>query len=124
VGETKRKVNIGVVGCAVVATAYYFPYLMTMPDAELVAVCDLEPLGDVSKARWPQPIPGGFNYYHVSTQHLVDCILQNLEPVVGIEFGLHVTEMMWGALESSRTGQRYTMTTQLPEVTHIPEVKL
>jgi predicted dehydrogenase len=81
----------------------------------------LDPLGDVTKAGWPKPIPGGFNYYHVSTQHLVDCILQNLEPVVGIDFGLHITEMMWGALESSRTGQRYTMTTQLPEV---PEVKL
>jgi hypothetical protein len=87
VNKTQRKVKVGVVGCGVVATAYYFPYLMNMPDVELVAVCDLE-------------------------------------PVVGIRFGLHVTEIMWGALESSRTGQRYTMTTQLPEVTYIPEVKL
>jgi predicted dehydrogenase len=84
----------------------------------------LEPLGDLSKASWPKPVPGGFNYYHVSTQHLLDCILQNLEPVVGVEFGLHVTEMMWGALASSRTGQRYTMTTQLPEITYLPELKL
>mgnify|MGYP003461763617 FL=1 len=84
----------------------------------------LDPLGDTSKAGWPKPIPGGFNYYHVSTQHLVDCILQDLEPLIGIDFGLHVTEMMWGALESSRTGQRYTMKTQLPKVHYIPEVKL
>ncbi len=31
----KRKVKIGVVGCGVVATAYYLPYLMKMPEAEM-----------------------------------------------------------------------------------------
>src|SRR5664279_3062590 len=36
----KRKVKVGVVGCGVVATAYYLPYLMQMNDVELVAVCD------------------------------------------------------------------------------------
>jgi predicted dehydrogenase len=95
-----------------------------VPNADANGWTTFDPLGDISKAGWPKPIPGGFNYYHVSTQHLVDCILQDLEPVVGIDYGLHVTEMMWGALESSRTGQRYTMTTKLPEVTYIPEVNL
>ena len=33
-----RKIKVGVVGCGVVATAYYLPYLMR--HADLVAVCD------------------------------------------------------------------------------------
>lgn len=69
--------------------------------------------GDISKAKWPQPIPGGFNYYHASTQHFIDCILEDRDPIVNVEWGLHITEMMAGALESSRTGQRYEMTTTL-----------
>lgn len=39
---TQRRVKVGVVGCGVVATAYYLPYLMHLPTAELVAVCDTE----------------------------------------------------------------------------------
>ncbi len=69
--------------------------------------------GDPSRAVWPQPTPGDFNYYHESTRHLVDCILEDREPVVGVEWGLHITEMMFGALESSRTGSRYDMTTSV-----------
>jgi predicted dehydrogenase len=69
--------------------------------------------GDLNKAKWPQPIPGGFNYYHRSTQHFIDCILENRDPLINVEWGLHVTEMMAGALESSQTGQRYDMTTTL-----------
>jgi len=67
--------------------------------------------GDGSRAKWPQPTPGAFNYYHASTQHLIDCILEDREPVVNVDWGLHITEMMAGALESSRTGARYDMTT-------------
>jgi len=69
--------------------------------------------GDRSKAKWPQPTPGAFNYYHESTQHLVDCILEDKAPIPNIDWGLHITEMMYGALESSRTGQLYRMTTSL-----------
>ncbi len=57
----------------------------------------------------PAPTPGAFNYYHASTQHLIDCILEDREPVVNVDWGLHITEMMVGALESSRTGTRYDM---------------
>jgi predicted dehydrogenase len=35
-----RKVKVGVVGCGVVATAYYLPYLANMDTVDLVAVCD------------------------------------------------------------------------------------
>ncbi|MEZ4736274.1 MAG: hypothetical protein R3E79_55015 [Caldilineaceae bacterium] len=69
--------------------------------------------GDRSKAKWPQPTPGAFNYYHASSQHLVDCILTDQEPIPNVDWGLHITEMMWGTLESARTGQKYTMTTTL-----------
>ncbi len=69
--------------------------------------------GDQSKAKWPQPTPGAFNYYHASTQHLVDCILEDRDPIPNVEWGLHITEMMVGTLESSRTGCKYVMTTTL-----------
>ena len=36
----KKKVKVGVVGCGVVAAAYYLPYLMKMDEVDLVAVCD------------------------------------------------------------------------------------
>jgi hypothetical protein len=71
--------------------------------------------GDVSKAKFPKPTPGAFHYYHASTQHLIDCILEDREPRVGVDLGLHITEMMWGTEESARTGMRYMMTTTLPE---------
>ena len=71
------------------------------------------PRGDFGKARWPQPVPGGFNYYHESTRHFIDCILEDRDPIVNVEWGLHITEMMAGALESSQTGKRYEMTTTL-----------
>ena len=69
--------------------------------------------GDKAKAAWPKPTPGGFNYYHQSTQHLIDCIRCDCDPLLNVEWGRHITEMMAGATESSCTGRRYTMTTTL-----------
>ncbi len=69
--------------------------------------------GDRSKARWPVPVPGAFNYYHESSRHLVECILEGKEPLVNVDWGLHITEMMYGALRSSETGELYQMTTSL-----------
>lgn len=73
----------------------------------------LPPRGDRSQAVWPKPTPGGFNYYHQSTQHLIECIREDCDPLVNVEWGRHITEMMVGAIESSRTGQRYNMVTTL-----------
>jgi predicted dehydrogenase len=64
-------------------------------------------------SQWPIPAPGSFNYYHESTRHLLDCILEDRDPLLNVEWGRHITEMLLGALESSRTGQRYEMTTTL-----------
>lgn len=69
--------------------------------------------GDRSKARWPVPVPGAFNYYHESSRHLVECIIEDKEPLVNVDWGLHITEMMYGALKSSQTGELYHMTTSL-----------
>ncbi len=69
--------------------------------------------GDRDKAKWPQPTPGAFNYYHESTQHLIDCIVEDREPLVNVDWGLHITEMMVGTMESSQTGRKYQMTTTL-----------
>ncbi len=69
--------------------------------------------GDRSKARWPVPVPGAFNYYHESSKHLVECILEGKEPLVNVDWGLHITEMMYGALKSSESGELYKMTTSL-----------
>lgn len=69
--------------------------------------------GDRSKARWPVPVPGAFNYYHESSRHLVECILEDKEPLVNVDWGLHITEMMYGALQSSQTGTLYQMTSTL-----------
>ena len=75
-------------------------------------------VGDVSKAVWPKPLPGGFNYYHASSQHMLDCIVNDHDPAVNVEWGRHITEMMCGAIESSRTGRRYEMTTTLTGMAH------
>ena len=63
------------------------------------------------KSKWPIPAPGGFNYYHKSSQHFIDCILEGKDPVNNVEWGRHITEMMYGALVSGKTGARYEMTT-------------
>ncbi len=47
--SSRRKVKVGVVGCGVVATAYYLPYLLR--HADLVAVCDLDPERTAACAR-------------------------------------------------------------------------
>lgn len=65
------------------------------------------------KYEWPIPSKGAFNYYHESTRHLLDCIQEDRDPLLNVEWGRHINEMMLGALESSRTGIRYEMTSTL-----------
>ncbi len=84
-----------------------------LPEAEDDGWFHIRPRGDGSKAKWPQPTPGAFNYYHESSRHLIECILEDREPIVNVDWGLHITEMMAGAIESSETGRRYDMTTTL-----------
>ncbi|MHB9034995.1 MAG: Gfo/Idh/MocA family protein [Anaerolineae bacterium] len=69
--------------------------------------------GDVTRAAWPKPLPGGFNYYHASSHELLEAIRTKREPFPGLEWGLHITEMMTGAVESWQTGCRYELRTSL-----------
>jgi predicted dehydrogenase len=71
------------------------------------------PYPKVEHQGWPKPAKGGFNYYHESTRHLLDCILTDRDPLINVEWGRHITEMMLGALTASETGQRYPMTSTL-----------
>jgi predicted dehydrogenase len=84
-----------------------------LPDFDADGWHHIDSPGDHSRARWPQPVPGGFNYYHESTKHFIDCIREDADPIANVEWGRHITEMMYGAIESARTGQRYQMTTTL-----------
>jgi predicted dehydrogenase len=84
-----------------------------LPRVEADGWYHVYPKGDYSKAKWPKPVPGAFTYYHESTRHLVDCILADRDPLVNVEWGLHITEMMAGAVESYTSGKRYQMTTKL-----------
>jgi predicted dehydrogenase len=70
-------------------------------------------LPSVDKDGWyhiPQQ-RGRWGYYHASAQHLFACILADKDPIPNVEWGRHVAEMMIGAVESSRIGKRYVMTT-------------
>ena len=53
--SSKTQVKMGIVGCGVVATAYYLPYMMRMPrPLRSRAVCDLY------VKREPMPVYGVF----------------------------------------------------------------
>ena len=84
-----------------------------LPSVDADGWFHIHPRGDGGKAKWPQPTPGAFNYYHESSRHLIECILADREPLVNVDWGLHITEMMVGTVESSRTGRRYKMQTTL-----------
>ena len=98
----KRKIKVGVVGCGVVATAYYLPCLLKMDTVDLVSVCDIYPERTAACVRLFGAREEYLDYYEIIEKS-------------NVEFGMHITEMMWGALESSRTGKRYEITTKIPE---------
>jgi len=64
---------------------------------------------DPRSGGWPKP--SSFDYYSESSKHLISCILEDSDPIPNVEFGRHITEMMYGALVSAETGRRYEMTT-------------
>jgi predicted dehydrogenase len=84
-----------------------------LPQVDADGWFHIPPRGDSRRAKWPQPTPGAFNYYHESTRHLVECILEDREPLINVDWGLHITEMMAAAVESAESGKRYEMTTTL-----------
>ena len=69
--------------------------------------------GDLSRGKWPKPTPGGFHYYEESSRELIDCILAGRATLLDEDWGAHINEMLSGAEESARTGQRYMMQTSV-----------
>lgn len=67
--------------------------------------------GDLERAKWPKPIPDGFNYYHESSRELIDCILTGRDTLINEDWGAHINEMLSGAAESAETGKKYEMQT-------------
>lgn len=59
---------------------------------------------------WPRP-SRFFDYYAESTRHLTDSIIEDKDPIPNVEWGRHITEMMYGAIESAKNGCKYIMTT-------------
>jgi predicted dehydrogenase len=69
--------------------------------------------GDLANAKWPKPIPDGFNYYQESSKELIDCILTRRRTLIDEDWGAHINEMLSGAEESARTGRKYMMQTRV-----------
>ncbi|MBO3802651.1 MAG: Gfo/Idh/MocA family oxidoreductase [Candidatus Brockarchaeota archaeon] len=46
-----------------------------------------------------------WNYYVASTEHFLDCIVNDREPIPNIEWGKHVSEIMIKSIQSARTGR-------------------
>jgi len=55
--------------------------------------------------------PQRFNYMQASINHLIDCIVNDRDPIPNVEWGCHVTEIMVKSLESARTGRTLNLTT-------------
>ena len=85
---TKEKVRIGVVGCGVVAAAYYLPYLMQMDNAEIRAVCDLRPVRTQACARVFGAKEQYNDYYDMLEKSDIDAVFILTAPGTHVPFAL------------------------------------
>jgi len=46
-----------------------------------------------------------WNYYVASTEHFLDCVANDKDPLPGIDWGMHVSEIMIKSIQSSRTAR-------------------
>jgi predicted dehydrogenase len=51
-----------------------------------------------------------WNYYVASTEHFLDCILNDREPLPSIDWGMHVSEIMIKSIQSSRMARTLKLT--------------
>jgi predicted dehydrogenase len=101
-----------VFGCRGHRASLYSTRRDLLPRADAQGWCHWEPV-PCTPQPWPIAPNDGFNYYHASSRELIACIREDRDPVLNVEWGLHITEMMTGALEAARTGRRYEMTSSL-----------
>ncbi len=65
--------------------------------------------GRLAKSTWERS--ERWRYSEASTRHLLDCIVNDREPLASIEWGRHVSEIMVESIESSRTGKAVELAT-------------
>ena len=87
-----EKVKVGVVGCGVVATAYYLPYLMRMDTVDLVAVCDLYKTRTEASARLFGAKEQYLDYYEMLDQADIDAVFILTAPGTHVPFTLKAVE--------------------------------
>lgn len=88
----QKKVKIGVVGCGVVAAAYYLPYLMNMENAELVAVCDRFEPRTAACARLFGARQQYQDYYEMIARADIEAVLILTAPGTHVPFTLKAVE--------------------------------
>ena len=89
---TNEKVKIGVVGCGVVAAAYYLPYLMKMENAEITAVCDLHQVRTEACARVFGAKEQYKDYYDMLEKSDIDAIFILTAPGTHVPFAMAAIE--------------------------------
>jgi len=89
---TKDKVKVGVVGCGVVATAYYLPYLIRMETVDVVAVCDLYRTRTEACARLFSVKEQYLDYYEMLDKADLDAIFTLTAPGTHVAFTLAAVE--------------------------------
>jgi len=121
----------GLLGC-ITANWVTFAYPPRMPSVEVYGTEGTILLGGESplafytskKGFWKRKIQGWFIFdetslptlsleYRVKTsiEHLIDCILNDKEPLPSVEWGRHVTEIMIKSLESAKSGLTANLST-------------
>ena len=88
----QKKVKVGVVGCGVVATAYYLPYLAKMETVDLVAVCDLYETRTSASARLFGAKEQYLDYYEMIDQADIDAVFILTAPGTHVPFALKAIE--------------------------------
>ena len=88
----KDKVKIGVVGCGVVAAAYYLPYLMTLENAEITAVCDLHSVRTEACMRVFGARQQYNDYYDMLEKSDIDAVFILTAPGTHVPFAMAAIE--------------------------------
>ena len=88
----QKKVKVGVVGCGVVATAYYLPYLAKMDTVDLVAVCDLYETRTAASARLFGAKEQYLDYYEMIDQADIDAVFILTAPGTHVPFTMKAVE--------------------------------
>ena len=86
------QIRLGIVGCGVVATAYYLPYLLDYEHAEITAVCDLDPDRTAACARLYGVKEQYVDYYEMLDKSELDAILILTAPGTHVKFSLAAIE--------------------------------